>query len=127
MESFKEWVSAFASRMANALERNRHKGDRDNWLGDHPDALLRRVRQEVEELETAIASGASANDVWGEAADVANMAAMAADSYVERHKGRTAQPDAEWNEAVEAAAREVDLAGDLLTASARVRALKRSP
>jgi hypothetical protein len=82
---FKEWASRHGERVAARMEEmlnvNAHKGGRGMWLNDDPRDLLARVRQEVDELEEALAAGASPKTVWEEAADVANMAAMVADAY----------------------------------------------
>lgn len=78
------YVLAFARRMEAKLDRNRHKGDRHGWLGMHPLDLLRRARDEADELENAILSGHVPDAVWAEAADAANFALMVADSY--RHR-----------------------------------------
>lgn len=80
-------VMAFAKRMEGKLAKNRHKGDRAGWLADHPGDLLRRIRDEANELENAILSDHSSEDVWQEAADVANFALMVADSYAARQGG----------------------------------------
>lgn len=75
------YVLAFAKRMEAKLDANRHKGDREGLLEMHPHDLLRRVRDEADEMEDAILSDHSTEDVWDEAADVANFALMAADAY----------------------------------------------
>lgn len=74
-------VMFMAQRMERKLEMNRHKGAREGWLSDSPESLSARVREEWEELHAAIEDGdASPDEIWSEAADVANMAMMAADS-----------------------------------------------
>jgi NTP pyrophosphatase (non-canonical NTP hydrolase) len=81
----KEWArqhgERVAARMEEMLMANAHKGGRGNWIKDDPRDLLARVRQEIDELEAALSAGASPKTVWEEAADVANMVAMVADSY----------------------------------------------
>ena len=68
------WVLRFAQMMEAKLAANRHKGDRDGWIGMPRAALMDLLRAEVEEL------GAAANSEAGlEAADVANFAMMIAD------------------------------------------------
>jgi len=66
-----------------------HDGDRGErgWVDDDPWALIGRVRQELGELECALAvddlRGMSADEKRGllyEAADVANMAMMVVDA-----------------------------------------------
>jgi NTP pyrophosphatase (non-canonical NTP hydrolase) len=78
----------FVFVMKLKLSENRHKGD--SWRDDNAFDLLDRVIEEVQELRTALACltevdtpEAIANmraAVWREAADVANMAMMVADS-----------------------------------------------
>lgn len=63
--------------MADRLIANRHKGR--TWLTGDPIALLRRVREELDELEQALVTG-DALAIRHQAADVANMAMMVADS-----------------------------------------------
>lgn len=65
-------VARFAQLMERRLRANDHKG---GWRGDTPHALLRRLREETDELYLAI----TAEDVGNEAADVANFAMMIAD------------------------------------------------
>lgn len=81
-----QWTKDFAARMEQKLSVNRHKGDRPGWLACSPEDLLARVKEEVAEVEEAIASGANPEEVWAEAADVGNMVAMVADSYASRHE-----------------------------------------
>ena len=73
---FARWPTVywFALEMVRKLDSNKpKKGGREGWENDDPLALLGRLREEVEELSAA------RNDI-GEAADVANMAMMVADS-----------------------------------------------
>ena len=74
-------VVAFADQMEAKLERNRHKGDREGWLKDTPSDLLKQLREEVDELELAIARNYPPWCITGEAADVGNFAMMVADCY----------------------------------------------
>ena len=73
-------ILAFAERMEAKLAKNRHKGGRTAWLQDDPRELLRRLNQEVAELEEAVDSG-HAQSAIDEAADVANFALMVADWF----------------------------------------------
>ena len=75
------FVLAFAQKMEHKLSLNRHKGDRSGWVNQDPQALLTRVDEEVVELNAAVDMGGEADDVWFEAADVANVAMMSADAY----------------------------------------------
>lgn len=77
-------VDAFRAVMLEKLAKNQHKGNRAGWWHDYPDALLDRVREETRELAKEVKG-----DRYGhrnlpalvrEAADVANMAMMVADS-----------------------------------------------
>lgn len=82
-------VDWFADQMKRKLEDNHHKGQRETWLQNDVDQLTYRIREEAEELETAgmvfeADSRSSrhlenAQNVIDEAADVSNMAMMAAD------------------------------------------------
>ena len=78
-------VFVWASHMHERLEANKDKG---HWRDDNHSELFDRVREELNELEEAMRLGKPAKDVVLEAADVANMAFMAADSYLQW---------AEWN------------------------------
>jgi NTP pyrophosphatase (non-canonical NTP hydrolase) len=62
-----------ALAMARKLEMNSHKV---GWGSMTPLAHLKRLRQETGELERAIRARKSPAEVWGEAADLANFAAM---------------------------------------------------
>lgn len=77
-------VLEFARDMELKLAANRHKGDRAGWLQMDPWDLLRRLRDEVTELEIEMERCHSADEVAREAADVGNFAMMVADSY--RHR-----------------------------------------
>lgn len=61
------------------LRQNRHK---PMWrTAEDPMDLLDLAYEEMTELYDAITSNDASVDVWKEAADVANLAAMAADAY----------------------------------------------
>jgi NTP pyrophosphatase (non-canonical NTP hydrolase) len=66
----------FANEMEKKLGVNDHKS---GWEGMTYPQLIRRLRQELGELERAIAKGKPG--VIGEAADVANFAMMIADNF----------------------------------------------
>ena len=70
-------ILRFAMDMERELLENDHKS---GWSGMPLGYLLRRVRQEVEELSKAIAEK---KNVVGEAADVANFCMMIADNWRE--------------------------------------------
>jgi NTP pyrophosphatase (non-canonical NTP hydrolase) len=74
-------VYRMAEQMEQKLSENRHKGDRRGWILDSPEALIRRCREELDELEAAVLAEQTGESVWREAADVANFAMMIADSY----------------------------------------------
>ena len=76
-----EYVLAFALEMEGKLSQNRHKGDREGWVNDHPLALLCRIEDEVAELKLAIVNGETPGEVTKEAADIGNFAMMVADAY----------------------------------------------
>lgn len=80
-------VLAFAMRMEAMLAKNRHKGDRDGWLKDHPWNLVERVLDETVEVQECFATD-GAGETWlvktpeetaDECADVANFCMMVAD------------------------------------------------
>lgn len=73
-----EYVQWFAGEMEHKLAKNRHKGDREGWINDHPKRLLERLNQETEELAQAIFLG-DYDQIIAEAADVGNFAMMIAD------------------------------------------------
>jgi len=68
----------FAEAMAMELENNSHK---TGWYQCSDAWLLKRLRQEVGELERAIQQAKPLKDVISEAADVANFAYFLADNY----------------------------------------------
>lgn len=67
-------VQAFAQDMERKLSANDHK---QHWSTIPQDKLLRRLKQELRELERAMKKG---KNVVEEAADVANFAMMIADN-----------------------------------------------
>lgn len=77
-------VRPLVSRLACFMEDKlaRHDADRgaEGWRSATVEGLLRKLREEYEELvEIACDEDAEVDDVWSEAADVANVAAMVAD------------------------------------------------
>lgn len=68
-------VYAFAHLMERVLQQNDHKG---GWEDDTPGWLYIRLCDEVLELGTAIENG-TFEDIWKEAADIANFAMMIVD------------------------------------------------
>lgn len=79
------YVIKFAARMEAKLEKNRHKGDRNGWLKDHPWELVERMLDETVEVQqsfTAHSEGIDSPDpekTADECADVANFCMMVAD------------------------------------------------
>lgn len=78
-------VLDFAFRMEAKLAKNRHKGDRNGWLKDHPWELVERMLDEtveVQECFKAHSDGIDCTDAEktaDECADVANFCMMVAD------------------------------------------------
>ena len=79
-------VLAFARLMEAKLEKNRHKGNREGWLKDHPWDLVERMLDETVEVQQCFTEGSDGRiefeDVESlskECADVANFAMMIAD------------------------------------------------
>lgn len=80
-------VLDFAFRMESKLAKNRHKGDRDGWLKDHPWNLVERILDETVEVQqcfTAIGAHTvnltrTPEETADECADVANFCMMTAD------------------------------------------------
>lgn len=88
MTGLRPVVAAFAQTMEQKLCDNDHKG---GWHDDGEQALLKRLREETDELEAALRRGPGTGVPFGErsakavanigreAADVANFAMMLAD------------------------------------------------
>jgi len=73
----RECVVEFSQNMESQLQRNDHK---PGWKNDDPIALLRRIREETDELEEALNKKIpTVGKIKKEAADVANFAMMIAD------------------------------------------------
>lgn len=66
------------AEMQTMLERG-HRPGRTHWLASTPTYLLGRLHEEVKELEDAVRAETDPDEIWREAADVANFAAMIAD------------------------------------------------
>jgi len=75
-------VRWFAERMERKLQQNDHKG---GWNNDSFHALLRRMREEVDELESAQSDQEKLID---ECADVANFAMMIAENALVEQIGK---------------------------------------
>ena len=73
--SIRPWLRRFAETMEQQLRANDWKGDfQEMDFGD----LLHRIDEELDELKDALNSGAAAEDVVKEAADVGNFLAALA-------------------------------------------------
>jgi hypothetical protein len=78
-------VLAFAKRMEAKLAKNRHKGDREGWLKDHPWELVERMLDETVEVQQSFTAHSEGIDspnpekTADECADVANFCMMVAD------------------------------------------------
>ena len=68
-------IAALSERMADKMEKNRHKA---HWNTVSQAWLFSRLEEELTELEQALMLG---GDVESECADVANFAAMIADNW----------------------------------------------
>lgn len=77
-------LTRWRKRMKVKLFEKRYRGA--DWDKDTPKSLLRRVRQELTELEKAVGLKKSVKEVEREAADVANMANMVADAYARANR-----------------------------------------
>lgn len=66
-------IRPFVDSMRYKLAVNRHKGTSADWEKLDPDALLKRLADEVEELREAIAGG-NCTEIMLEGADIANFA-----------------------------------------------------
>ena len=89
-------VQTLAAAMQSKLAKNRGKR---HWQDATPAYLIDRLRQEVEEFEQAIGGyleegSADEDDVWNEAADVANFTAMLADNATGRAEARSTPAEA---------------------------------
>ena len=71
----------FAKAMENELIANSDKG---GWQDCSLQYLINRLKQELGELERAIAKNESKHRIVSEAADVANFSMMIADNYEEQ-------------------------------------------
>ena len=89
--SIRPWVRRFAEEMERQLRANDWKGDfQEMDFGD----LLHRIDEELEELKTAIAVGATSADLVKESADVANfLAALARLAWSAEERPRPAEFD----------------------------------
>lgn len=75
-------VDAFAAEMRRLLTTHKaKKGGAENWRKDAPADLLRRVREEVDEVGLGLAARLPPDGILARCADVANMAHMVADAY----------------------------------------------
>jgi NTP pyrophosphatase (non-canonical NTP hydrolase) len=75
-------VLGFASAMQKELDENSHKGTwRVRQQSCSPEALLKRLKEETTEIESAIALNQPVEEIIAECADVGNFAMMIADNY----------------------------------------------
>ena len=75
--------------MVRKLAVNRHKS---HWRNSGLDFFSKRIVEEMGELREVVLAGASVEEVWDEAADIANFAAMIAANYEESRR----EARAEW-------------------------------
>lgn len=76
-------ISELSKNCLNKLRVNCHKY---HWYDVTFSNLLIFLKQEVTELEQAVIDDLDEEEVWKEAADVANFAAMVADKYKQQRK-----------------------------------------
>lgn len=70
------------SRMVRAMRKKLEvHSDKGHWNTCTIEYLMKRLGEEFQELAEAIDSGVTPDEVWAEAGDVANFAAMIADNY----------------------------------------------
>ena len=72
-----DWILA----MDTKLQANAHKGDTGDWKTEELSFFMGKLAEEVAELQKALRWHEPRNVVYDEAADVANVALMLADSY----------------------------------------------
>lgn len=96
-----EHVLNFAFRMEAKLAANRHKGDREGWMKDHPWNLVERILDETVEVQQCFNTD-GAGTVWlvktpeqtaDECADVANFCMMTADRVLSANTPAHRAPD----------------------------------
>ena len=83
-------VEEFSGAMEHKFRVSAHKhpiDGPDGWRTVNTEVLLIRIHQELKELEEAVMTGLSSEEVLYEAADVANCALMVADNYRSRESG----------------------------------------
>jgi len=75
--------AALAGYLGKVMQEKlaQHSDTREHWRSENRDFLMMRLIEEMKELEAAMERGHSVIEVWREAADVANIAAMLADNY----------------------------------------------
>lgn len=76
-----EEIKLISELSSNCLVKLRNNSFKEHWIDTDIDMLIQCLRKEVIELEEAITEKKSIEDVWREAGDVANFAAMIADKY----------------------------------------------
>ncbi|QDE83351.1 hypothetical protein [Myxococcus xanthus] len=86
-------LTAFSAEMRRLLDHHRpRKGGHEGWVRDMPAALLRRVREEADEVELGLAARVSPEVLLARCADVGNMAMMTADAYAHQRARMTPGP-----------------------------------
>ncbi|GHG79843.1 hypothetical protein GCM10012319_32110 [Comamonas sp. KCTC 72670] len=86
-------LTAFTLEMRNLLDHHRPaKGGREGWVRDAPAALLRRVREEADEVEQGLGERLAPEVVSRRCVDVALMSMMTADAYAHQHARMTPPP-----------------------------------
>lgn len=75
-------IIRLAGFMSIKLSENSHK---DGWGGLTLQHLSMRITQEKQELIRAVQRGATPEQVWREAADIANFAMMIAENYEDEY------------------------------------------
>lgn len=83
MSEYQNSVDRMSQNMLAKLDANKHKG---RWEDVNPLWAFKRIVDEASELMEAVLSGQSPEEVWKEAADVANFALIVAESYEKEKK-----------------------------------------
>lgn len=79
-------VNRFAAAMINILIENEVKKGKKGWNNLSNTHLLKRIKEETNEIEEALLNNVSPNEVIRECVDVANFCMMLADNIEKRTK-----------------------------------------
>jgi len=87
MRDYTKYVGKFSHAMIETLITNEKYRNKRGWENLSNEHILKRIKEETAEIETALINQAPTRDIIKECTDVANFCMMLADNLERRDEG----------------------------------------